>query len=293
MCKIQHFSERKIHFFGQFLHEKIDIFDNFRDKKLTFLRHLTFFRAKNPFFERFPEISIFKFFFDKKITFLRQNLEKLRNFGRFLNNFQTPIFKNWQFLTKNLHFSEPKIAFFGRFLRDSLDFQFLHEKIDIFWSKKWEVLTIFGQFWKICNFFDKKSTFFRAKIAFFDVFWERFPWFSIFGRKTYIFKAKNSFFEEIWTIFKDTAYSFQKPNKSHFWHFWSTNSFDLQHLDEKWQILDWCWAFFWHKFKTPLGRPCEMANLETVDVRKSRFWRKSWSQIFLVSAVPWTDSLLL
>ena len=64
--------------------------------------------------------------------------------------------------------------------------------------------------------------------------------------------------------------------------FISANSFHLLLLDEKWQIS----STFWHKFKTPLGRPSEMANLEAVDVRKSIFWRKSGSQIFLVSACP-------
>ena len=176
MCKIQHFSERKIHFFGQFLSEKFHFWQflsdslnfQFWDEKLTFVKQkFAIFNISQSQKFIFWEIPWIFNFFDDEITFLRQNLEI---FGRFVNNFQTPILKNWQFLPKNLHFSEPKfLVIFQQFLDQN------YEKLDIFRaknsfsdnfgeiplffnyctknrhlrSKNLEILTIF---WKIWNF---------------------------------------------------------------------------------------------------------------------------------------------
>ena len=166
--------------------------------------------------------------------------------------------KNWQFLTKNLHFSERQIHFLDNFWEIPLIFNFCTKK----WhstSKIWAILTIF---WKIWNLLTKNWHFLEPIIHYFGQFFERFP--------------RNSFrspINHILTVLKPKFIWFAAFRRK-------MTDFGL--------IL----SIFWHKFKTPLGRPSDMANLETVDVRKSRFWRKSWSQIFLVSVVPWTAQFL-
>ena len=171
------------------------------------------FLMKNPHFSErkiryfFPSIFNFQ---DEKITFLRQNFEKFRNFGRFWNNFQTHILKNCKFLTKNQHFSEPKIHFLDDFWEIPLmfHFQFLRRKTDIFKADFWKILAIvqqfldqnddkldifrakdsfsdnFGEISLIFNFCTKKLTFEKQKLRNFDNFFDKFD---IFWRKTDIF----------------------------------------------------------------------------------------------------------
>ena len=143
---------------------------------------------------------------------------------------------NWTFLEPKIHFLTilERFPWFSIFAQKNWHLR----------SQNWEILTIF---WEIWIFLDEKLTSLKQKIHYLDNFYWRF-----LARKRHPYK----------------------PNKWHFWHFSSTNSFDLQLLDEKQQILDWFRAFLNKNSRRRWGDPLKWLILRQLMFEKADFDEK-------------------